>query len=121
MIDSLEKLVQDVRTHMVLDDETSRTRKLFASGMPKIVKKLAEEAVEVGIEALENDREEVIAESADLLYHLAVLWVASGVTPQDITAELRRREALYGIAEKRRKTDRPEAGENGTKPANPAG
>jgi phosphoribosyl-ATP pyrophosphohydrolase len=63
-------------------------------------KKLAEEAVEVVIDAMNGQPEAVVRESADLLYNLVVLWVHAGVTPDQVWAEMRRRERLFGIAEK---------------------
>lgn len=66
----------------------------------KISKKLAEEAVELALEATAGKRGEIIRESADLMYHMVVLWVETGVDPKEIWAELDRREKLFGIAEK---------------------
>jgi len=65
-----------------------------------MAKKLAEEAVEVVIDAMHGDRYAVIKESADLIYNLVVLWVASGIRPEDVWKEMDRRERLLGIAEK---------------------
>jgi phosphoribosyl-ATP pyrophosphohydrolase len=65
-----------------------------------MAKKLAEEAVEVVIDAMTGQNEAVIKESADLLYNLTVLWVATGIQPKDVWAEMNRRERLFGIAEK---------------------
>jgi len=65
-----------------------------------MAKKLAEEAVEVVIDAMNGQPEAVVRESADLLYNLVVLWVHAGVTPDEVWAEMRRREQLFGIAEK---------------------
>ena len=63
-------------------------------------KKLAEEAIEVVIDAMHGETEAVIKESADLMYNLVVLWVEAGVEPKDVWAEMARRERLFGIAEK---------------------
>ena len=65
-----------------------------------MAKKLAEEAVEVVIDTMHGDRESVIKESADLIYNLVVLWIASGIKPEDVWREMDRRERLFGIAEK---------------------
>ena len=65
-----------------------------------MAKKLAEEAVEVVIDAMHGQPEAVVMESADLLYNLVVLWVHAGVRPEDVWAEMRRRELMFGIAEK---------------------
>jgi len=66
----------------------------------KCAQKVGEEATEVVIEAVRGDRENLVKESADLVYHLCVLWAASGVAPDDVYAELARREGVSGIAEK---------------------
>ena len=65
-----------------------------------MAKKLAEEAVEVVIDAMHGQPEAVVKESADLLYNLVVLWVHAGVRPEDVWSEMRRRELMFGIAEK---------------------
>jgi len=65
-----------------------------------MAKKLAEEAIEVAIDAVNGDNEAVVRESADLLYNLTVLWASAGVKPQDVWREMARREDLLGIAEK---------------------
>ncbi len=78
----------------------SRTAKLMRAGRSKMAKKLAEEAIEVVIDAMNGEREAVVRESADLLYNLVVLWAEAGVRPQDVFAEMARRERLFGLAEK---------------------
>ena len=65
-----------------------------------MAKKLAEEAIEVVIDAVNGKTDAVIRESADLLYNLTVLWVSAGVRPEDVWAEMKRRETALGIAEK---------------------
>jgi phosphoribosyl-ATP pyrophosphohydrolase len=65
-----------------------------------MAKKLAEEAVEVVIDSMNDDHDAMVRESADLLYNLTVLWVASGVKPAEVWGEMERRERLFGIAEK---------------------
>jgi phosphoribosyl-ATP pyrophosphohydrolase len=65
-----------------------------------MAKKLAEEAIEVAIDAVNGDTEAVIRESADLLYNLTVLWADAGIRPADVWREMQRREHLLGIAEK---------------------
>jgi phosphoribosyl-ATP pyrophosphohydrolase len=65
-----------------------------------MAKKLAEEAIEVVIDAVNGNTEAVVRESADLLYNLTVLWAAAGVKPEDVWREMARREDLLGIAEK---------------------
>jgi phosphoribosyl-ATP pyrophosphohydrolase len=70
------------------------------AGRSKAAKKVAEEAVEVVIDAIDNHPEAVVRESADLIYNLAVLWALLGIRPDDVWNEMRRRERLFGIAEK---------------------
>ena len=70
------------------------------SGRSKMAKKLAEEAIEVVIDAMNGDREAVVRESADLIYNLVVLWAEAGVQPQEVLDEMTRRERLFGLAEK---------------------
>jgi phosphoribosyl-ATP pyrophosphohydrolase len=65
-----------------------------------MAKKLAEEAIEVVIDAMKGDRRALARESADLIYNLTVIWAASGLRPQDVWAEMDRRERMLGIAEK---------------------
>jgi len=100
MADSLERLFAAVHGLKKGDPARSRTARLIRAGRSKIAKKLGEEAVEVVIDAIQGDREAVVRESADLLYNLVVLWVSTGVRPQDVWAEMQRREELFGIAEK---------------------
>jgi phosphoribosyl-ATP pyrophosphohydrolase len=100
MPDSLERLYKAVIELKKAGPAHSRTARLIHSGRSKIAKKLAEEAVEVVIDAMQNDREAVVRESADLLYHIVVLWASAGIRPQDIWSEMDRRERLLGIAEK---------------------
>jgi len=82
------------------DPEKSYTAKLFAKGRRKIAQKLGEEAVETVIAALVESPENVVGESADLLYHLSVLWAEVGVTPEQVWAELAKRQGISGIDEK---------------------
>jgi phosphoribosyl-ATP pyrophosphohydrolase len=98
---ALERLWRVIESRRGADPETSYTAKLFARGREKIAQKLGEEAVEAVIEGVKGDREALIGESADLLYHLLVLWAEAGIAPEDVAAELVRREAQSGIAEKR--------------------
>ena len=100
MSDSLDRLYQAVLAARTADPATSRTARLLRAGRSKMAKKLAEEAVEVVIDAMHGDSDAVMRESADLLYNLVVLWVASGVHPKDVWTEMHRRERLLGIAEK---------------------
>jgi phosphoribosyl-ATP pyrophosphohydrolase len=100
MSDSIERLYAAVVAAKGADPATSRTAKLLQAGRGKMGKKVAEEAVEVVIDALSGQTEDVIKESADLMYNLVVLWVAAGIHPEDVWAEMNRRERMFGIAEK---------------------
>src|SRR5919206_3954235 len=100
MSDSLERLYLAVLAAKDLDPATSRTARLFQRGPSKMAKKLAEEAIEVVIDAVNGDSEAVIRESADLLYNLTVLWASAGVRPEDVWREMTRREDPLGIAAK---------------------
>ena len=108
MSDSLERLYRAVLAARDLDPALSRTAKLFQRGPAKMAKKLAEEAIEVVIDAVNGDAEAVVRESADLLYNLTVLWASAGVQPEDVWREMERREQLLGIAEKMPKSNRGE-------------
>jgi len=100
MADSINRLYQAALLCRHDDPSTSRTARLLRSGRSKMAKKLAEEAVEVVIDAMNGDRDAVVKESADLIYNLVILWVAAGIRPEDIWKEMDRRERLLGIAEK---------------------
>jgi phosphoribosyl-ATP pyrophosphohydrolase len=99
--EALERLWRVIESRRDADPDTSYTAKLFARGTAKIAQKLGEEAVEAVIEGVKGDSVALIGESADVLYHLLVLWAACGVTPADVSAELARREGVSGIAEKK--------------------
>ena len=100
MTDSVDRLYDAVLEAKDSDPGRSRTARLFRAGRSKIVKKLAEEAIEVVIDAMNGDRNAVVRESADLLYNLVVVWAACGVRPSEVWKEMERRERLFGIAEK---------------------
>ena len=100
MADSIARLHEAVIAVRDTDPAKSRTARLLRAGRAKMAKKLAEEAVEVVIDAMDGQTEAVVRESADLIYNLVVLWVHAGVHPDDVWAEMRRRELMFGIAEK---------------------
>ena len=99
-IDRLHALITSRRG---TDPATSYTAKLLAAGPPLIARKLGEEAIETLVAALTGKSAEVVAESADLLYHLLVLWSAVGVTPQQVWQALEAREGVSGLEEKARR------------------
>jgi phosphoribosyl-ATP pyrophosphohydrolase len=80
--------------------EASYTRRLLDKGAEHCAKKLGEEAVETVIAAVENDRDHLIAESADLLFHLLVLLKSRGVKLEDVEAALAQRTTMSGLEEK---------------------
>lgn len=97
---SLAELERIVAARARSGDAQSWTAKLFAGGQEKAAKKLGEEAVETVIAAMQGDRGRLVSESADLLYHLMVVLAIAGVPLSDIMAELERRTAQSGTAEK---------------------
>src|SRR4029450_13300466 len=109
MSDSVARLYAAVLAARGSDPGASRTARLLRSGLAKMAKKLAEEAVEVVIDAMHGERDAVVRESADLIYNLVVLWVAAGINPDDVWREMDRRERLMGIAEKLPKNNNPAA------------
>lgn len=86
------------------DPTLSHSARLLSRGMAKVAQKFGEESVECLIEAVSGNKDALIAESADVLYHLIVMWVAAGLDPNDVWAELERREGISGIAEKASRT-----------------
>lgn len=98
---TLDALFEVIASRKGGDPEASYTAKLFAKGRKKIAQKIGEEGVETAIAAVSEGRQEVISESADLLYHLIVLWADLGLTPDDIWAELQNRFGTSGIDEKK--------------------
>jgi phosphoribosyl-ATP pyrophosphohydrolase len=100
MTDSVARLYEAVLAARDSDPTKSRTARLLRQGRAKMAKKLAEEAVEVVIDAMHGQPEAVVRESADLMYNLVVLWVAAGIHPDQVWDEMKRRERLFGIAEK---------------------
>jgi phosphoribosyl-ATP pyrophosphohydrolase len=102
---ALERLWNVIQSRRGADPEGSYTARLFARGRTKIAQKLGEEAVETVIEGVGDNPAALVGESADLLYHLLVLWAAAGVSPAEVAAELTRREGTSGIAEKRARSN----------------
>jgi phosphoribosyl-ATP pyrophosphohydrolase len=86
------------------DPATSYVAKLSAKGRAKMAQKLGEEAVEVVIAAISDDKPGMVSESADLMFHLAVLLADAGLSFDDVRAELERREGVSGIEEKAKRS-----------------
>jgi len=100
MSEALDRLFATIAARKGSDPSRSYTAKLLAQGVEKCAKKFGEEAVEAVIAAAQKDQTELAKESADVLYHLAVLWAASGITPDDVYTVLKSRENQSGLEEK---------------------
>ncbi len=96
----LERLSRVIESRRGGDPDSSYTAKLLAGGVETAAQKLGEEAVETVIAALGPDRAALASESADLLYHLLVLWAARGLDPAEVWAALAAREGVSGLDEK---------------------
>ena len=97
----LDQLWQTVEQRRLAGDvTTSHSARLMARGTAKVAQKFGEEAVECVIEATIGNRAATVLESADVLYHLMVVWVDAGIRPAEVWAELARRQGISGIAEK---------------------
>ncbi|MCK0169640.1 phosphoribosyl-ATP diphosphatase [Aliiroseovarius sp. S1123] len=96
----LTQLAATIEERKSADPDSSWTAKLLAKGPEKCAEKFGEEAIEAIIAAAKNDRENLTAEAADVLYHLLVMLAARDVALEDVLAELERREGTSGIAEK---------------------
>ncbi len=97
---ALDRLHRALLERRSADPAESYTAKLLAKGPQKIAKKVGEEGVEAALAGAAGSAEELVAESADLLYHLSVLWVARGVEPAEVWAALEGRSGRPGLAEK---------------------
>ena len=100
MSDTLTRLEQTIAARRAASPDESYVAKLNAKGLPKIAQKLGEEATEAVIAAVAGSNEELVSESADLLFHLLVLLNAKGVSLDHVLGELDRREGLSGLEEK---------------------
>jgi phosphoribosyl-ATP pyrophosphohydrolase len=96
----LDRLAATIRDRRTADPASSYTARLLAGGPGPAARKLGEEALETVIAAIAEPPEKLIAESADLLYHLLVLWEAAGVNPDRVWQALAAREGQSGLAEK---------------------
>src|SRR4051812_22048684 len=99
-IDVLDRLYALIESRRTADPEVSHSARLLSRGVAKVAQKFGEEAVECLIEAVAGNHDALVAESADVLYHLIVLWVSAGITSNEVWTELVRREGISGIAEK---------------------
>lgn len=99
-LDVLATLAAEIASRKSASPDQSYTAKLLSQGVVKCAKKLGEEAVETALAAVTGDKQQIAAESADLLYHLLVVLEATGVSLSDVMVELERRQGVSGIAEK---------------------
>ncbi|WP_321394491.1 phosphoribosyl-ATP diphosphatase [Emcibacter sp.] len=99
--DVLERLAVLMKERKSADPNSSYVASLYGKGRKKIAQKVGEEAVETAIAAVDGSHDEVIAESADLIFHLMVLWADMDIRPEEVYAELARREGISGIEEKK--------------------
>jgi phosphoribosyl-ATP pyrophosphohydrolase len=98
--DILTRLAATIAARRTASPESSYVAKLFAKGEDAILKKIGEEATETVMAAKDGDTLRLTSEVADLWFHCLVLLEAHGLKPQDVLAELARREGISGIAEK---------------------
>ena len=103
--DILGRLEQTIASRRAASPDESYVARLNAKGLPKIAQKLGEEATEAVIAALSGSNEELVSESADLLFHLLILLDAKGVSLDHVLGELERREGLSGLEEKASRTE----------------
>jgi phosphoribosyl-ATP pyrophosphohydrolase len=97
----LDRLYKVIESRKWADPSSSNTARLFAKGTEKIAQKLGEEAVETVIEGVRGKKKELAAESADLLYHLLVLWAHRDLKPSEVWQTLAERERMSGIEERK--------------------
>src|SRR5580692_4700269 len=98
--EALARLWRTIEARRGASPDSSYTAKLLAAGPAGVARKLGEESLEAIIEAVKGDKTALARESADVIYHLLVLWAAAGLSPDDVAAELVRREGISGIEEK---------------------
>lgn len=96
----LDRLFQILQERKGADPEKSYVASLYKKGTAKIAEKITEEARETIDEALAGDNEKLKSESADLLFHLMVLWAHMGIAPSDVFAVLEKRLGVGGLEEK---------------------
>ena len=96
----LDQLADVINSRKNADPEISYTAQLLNDGISEIARKVGEEAVECVVSSFSNKKKELIDESADLLYHLLVLWTANEISPHEVWNEISRREGVSGILEK---------------------
>jgi phosphoribosyl-ATP pyrophosphohydrolase len=103
--DQLDRLAANIAAKASASSDSSYTAQLLSKGVEKCAKKFGEEAVELALAAVQGKREDATKEAADVLYHLLVLLKAVGVAPEDVMAELKKREGTSGLVEKASRKD----------------
>lgn len=98
--DQLEKLSNDINAKAIASPDESYTAKLISNGVAKCAKKFGEEAVELALASVGNNKQDMTNEAADVLYHFLVLLKAAGIAPEVVMTELKRREGTGGLVEK---------------------
>ena len=101
---NLEKLFDDLLKKKKFNKENSYTSNLLTN-KNLLAKKIGEESIEVILEYLDNNKNKIIKESADLLYHLCVIWISADIKPGDVWHELHRRKGISGFDEKKRRSN----------------
>jgi len=99
-MDTLSRLERIIAERRTVDPQASYVAQLHARGLPVIARKVGEEAVEAAVAALAGEREELVGEAADLIFHLMVLLSARGIPLEEVLTELDRREGVSGLDEK---------------------
>ncbi len=103
---TLDELFDTIKSKRTANPEKSYCAKMFKKGRNKIAQKIGEEAVEVVIEATGHNKKETIEESADLIFHLLLLWVEMGIKPEKVMTELEKRKDISGITEKLKRKEK---------------
>ncbi len=103
--DVIDDIAQVITEHKNGDTDKSYIAKIYGKGRKKLAQKVGEEAVEVAIAATDNDKGEVISESADLIFHLMLLWEKMNVTADDVADKLNSRKGISGLEEKNSRKD----------------
>jgi len=96
----LDELWQVIESRRGADPQSSHTARLFEKGRTRIARKVGEEAIELIVEALQDNRDDAVEESADLVYHLLVLWADLGIRPEEVCEALAKRRGISGLEEK---------------------
>ena len=99
---NLEKLFDDLLNKKKFDKENSYTSSLL-SNKNLLAKKIGEESIEVILEYVDDNKNKIVKESADLLYHLCVMWISADIKPGYVWKELHKRRGISGIEEKKRR------------------